>query len=144
VPLFLFLCGSATTWADASGTTNSVSIGSTLPDVGASAFRVVGALLLVMALLVGAAILFKNWQRFGLQAGRQSQLRVIEARSLGARNAIYVVGYQQQRLLLSSSPSGIALLSHLPAAETTEQDPVNPPLRPSFIEALQQVLRKNP
>ena len=97
--------------------TNVPAISSALPDMGASMLRVGGALVLVIAIFLGGVWLFKNWQRLTLRQGAAPKLNVLEVRSLGQRQAIYVVGYEQQRLLLASSTAGITLLSHLPSAD---------------------------
>ena len=104
-----------------------------LPDVAPSALRVFGALVLVIGIFLGGVWLFRNWQRFALQNGRRPKLNIIETRPLGGRQAIYVVGYEQARFLVASSPAGVSLLSHLPeatAGETPagEKNPVAFPL----------------
>jgi flagellar biogenesis protein FliO len=109
-----------------------------LPNAGASIFRVFGALILVIALFLGGVWLFRNWQRLVIQKGGGAKLNLIEVKSLGQRQALYVVGYQQQRMLLASSPTGITLVSHLPAAEEGEKQA--PAQNLSFAEAFQQVL----
>lgn len=63
---------------------------------------------------------------------------MIEVKSLGQRQAIYVVGYQQQRMLVASSPAGVTLLSHLPSAGEAEK--TAPAANLSFAEALRHVL----
>jgi flagellar biogenesis protein FliO len=112
---------------------------SALPDMGASLLRVVGALVVVLALFLGGVWLFKNWQRLTMRKGAAPKLTVLEVRSLGQRQAIYVVGYEQQRMLIASSSSGVALLSHLPSADA-EPLPEAPKL--SFAQAFQQVLAR--
>ena len=97
--------------------TNLPPISSTLPDASFSVIRVFGALVLVLGLFLGGVWIFKNWQRVALHRGRASQLQVIEMKSLGGKHALYVVGYQQQRLLLACSPSGVSLVSHLPTED---------------------------
>jgi flagellar biogenesis protein FliO len=61
---------------------------------------------------------------------------------LGGRHAVYVLGYEQQRFLISASPSGVSLLSHLPAV--TESDSAvgaaNVP-KPTFTQTLAQMLK---
>lgn len=111
-----------------------------LPDAGASMFRVCGAFLVVVALFLGGVWLFRNWRRFTAQKTGGAKLNLLEVKSLGQRQAIYVVGYQQQRMLLASSPAGITLLSHLPAADETAPDAPAPNL--SFAEAFQHVLSR--
>jgi flagellar biogenesis protein FliO len=97
---------------------------------------------LVIGLFLGAVWLFKNWQRVGGVRGRMPKLNVLETRSLGGRHAIYVVGYERERFLISSSPGGVNLLSHLPtAAESEADDLAKNSAPPSFAQALTQVLK---
>jgi flagellar biogenesis protein FliO len=129
----------------ATAETNSAAaplLAPSLPDAGLSIVRVFGALLLVIGIFLGGIWLFKNWQRLAVQRGRAPKLNVLETRSLGGRHAIYVVGYNQERFLISSSPGGVNLLSHLPTATEGEPDATakNSPA-PSFAQALTQVLK---
>lgn len=112
-----------------------------LPEVGASVLRVLGGLVFVLALFLGGVWLLRNWQRVVVQRGQAPKLNVLEVKSLGNRNALYVIGYEQQRLLLSSAPTGVTLVSHLPNAEPGE---AATPAPPSFAEALQHVLARKP
>ena len=113
---------------------------SPLPDAGASAFRVCGAFFVVVAFFLGGVWLFRNWQRLTVQKGGGARLSLLEVKSLGQRQAIYVVGYQQQRMLLASSPAGVTLLSHLP--EAGEAETAAPAANLSFAEAFQHVLSR--
>jgi len=97
--------------------TNLPPISPALPDASFSVIRVFGALALVLGLFLGGVWIFKNWQRVTLHRGRASQLQIVEMKSLGGKHALYVVGYQQQRLLLACSPGGVSLVSHLPAED---------------------------
>jgi len=114
------------------------TIGTDLPTVGLSLLRLIGALALVLAVFFGGVWLFRNWQR--LLTGRQPRprLRLVEARHLGGRQAIYVVAYDQQRFLLGSSPAGLTLLTRLPDDEP--QTEAAPGRGSSFAEALQQAV----
>ena len=98
-----------------------------------------GALLLVLGLFLTGVWLFRNWQRLAVRHGTAPKLNVLEVKSLGQRQAIYVVGYQQQRMLVATSPAGITLLSHLPEAEEMQAVPAT---RLSFAEAFQHVLAR--
>ena len=120
--------------------TNLVSTTPALPDASFSVIRVFGALVLVVGLFLAGVWLFKNWQRLALQRGRPSQLQILEMKALGNKHALYVVGYQQQRLLLASSPAGIALLSHLPLADTPEVEPTKL-AGENFVQVLQQAVQ---
>jgi flagellar biogenesis protein FliO len=107
--------------------------------MGASLLRVGGALVAVIALFLAGVWLFKNWQRLTLRRGAAPKLNVLEIRSLGQRQAIYVVAYEQQRFLLASSSAGVTLLSHLPSVES---EPAAAAPKMSFAEAFQQVLAR--
>jgi flagellar biogenesis protein FliO len=138
---FLFLMGVDAFAQSVTSTNVSVSaLPGALPDAGASVVRVFGALVLVVGIFLGGVWLFKNWQRFTVQKGGGPKLNVLEVRSLGQRQSLYIVGYQQQRMLLAASPAGITLLSHLPASEETEA--AAPATKVSFAEAFQQVLTR--
>jgi len=111
------------------------------PDLGVSLLRVVGALVLVLGLFLGGVWIFRNWQRLTARRGATRKLDVMEVRPLGGRQAIYVVGYEQERFLLASSPAGVNFLTHLPSAAGGEGDvPEVKPVIP-FSQALAQVLQ---
>jgi flagellar biogenesis protein FliO len=79
--------------------------------------RMIGALALVLALFFGGLWLFRHWQRLAVFQGRSPKLAVIEAKSLGQRHTLYLVGYEQQRMLIAASPGGVTMLTALPEAE---------------------------
>lgn len=114
-----------------------------LPDAGGSILRVFGSLIFVIALFLGGVWFFRNWKQLAIRkSGIAPKLNIFEVKSLGQRQAIYVVGYQQQRMLLGSSPAGITLLSHLPPADEAEISAPGPVSKMSFMDALQQVLSR--
>ena len=129
----------------ASAETNPVTaplVAPSLPNAGVSFLRVMGALALVIGIFLGGVWLFKNWQRLAIRQGRAPKLNILESRSLGGRHAIYVIGYEQERFLISSSPGGINLVSHLPAAPESEVNiAVGNPSVPTFTQALAHVLK---
>lgn len=113
-----------------------------LPDAGLSLLRVAGALALVIGVFLVGVWLFKNWRRLAVPRGRVPKLNILETRSLGGRHAVFVVGYEQERFLIASSPAGVSLLSHLPsAAEGELAAPEKNPPAPSFAQALAQVIK---
>lgn len=128
---FLWFAVTRPTFADASAPA--------LPDAGTSMLRVFGALLIVLSLFFGGVWLFKNSQRVLGRPNGASKLNVLEVKSLGNRQALYVVGYGRQRMLLGSSPVGVSLVSQLP--EASEQEPPQA-VMPSFGETLQRVLNR--
>jgi flagellar biogenesis protein FliO len=119
----------------------SSGISTGVPDMGAALLRVFGALGVVIALFLAGVWMFKNWQRLALRKGASPKLNVLEVKSLGQRQALYVVGYEQQRMLIASSPAGIALVSHLPEAGA---GPAESAPSVTFVEAFQQVLNRKP
>ncbi len=143
--LFLFVGLSASAETVIAATNNVPGLSNVaataLPDTGASVVRMLGALMVVIAIFFGGVWLFKNWQRIAAKNGGGAKLSLLEVKSLGQRQAIYVVGYQQQRMLLASSPTGVTLLSHLPAAD--EAEAAAPAAKMSFAEAFQQVLSRS-
>lgn len=111
-----------------------------LPDVTFPLLRIVGALVFVLALFAAGAWFVRRWNGLaGPGAGRPARLRLLEVRSLGQRQALFVVAYDRQRLLVAASPAGIALLDRLPEATEAEIATLSEP-PPSFAEALRRVL----
>ena len=123
--------------------TNNPAIAGGLPDLGASLLRMVGALAVVIAVFLAGVWLFKNWQRLAQRRGAAPKLNVLEVRSLGPRQALYVVAYEQQRMLIASSNAGVTMLTHLPAGER-EPAAATPAAKVSFAQAFQQVLARRP
>jgi flagellar protein FliO/FliZ len=114
----------------------------TLPasqSVGVALFRMLGSLALVIALFFAGIWVFRNMHRLNTRRGVQRKLQVLEGKSLGPRQAVYLVAYEQQRMLVGATPQGITLLTHLPegpAAEAESERIVSV----SFGEALMQAL----
>ena len=137
---FLFL---ALTVLVSFGATNSVTGATPLtpPSMGATVLRMIGALLLVLTLFFAAAWLFRNGHKFKSSRGVERKLQVLEAKSLGPRQAVYVIGYEQQRLLIGATQQGLTLLTHLPDGQQAPEPAAAPSLiQVSFGEALMQAL----
>ena len=114
-----------------------------LPDAGLSILRVFGALALVIGIFLGGVWLFRNWQRLTVKGARAPRLNIIETRSLGSKQAVFVVGYEQERFLVASSPAGINLLSHLPqATEEESKEAADKSTVQSFGQTLAQMLKR--
>jgi len=109
------------------------------PGMAGSVVRMLAGLAFVLALFFGGVWLFKNWQRVA-RVRSKSKLNVFEARSLGPRQALYVVGYQQQRFLVAASQAGISLISALPEAAPEDDQPAATNSTSSFAQVLQNVL----
>ena len=109
-----------------------------VPSIGVAIFRMVGSLAIVIALFFVGAWLFRNMHRFKGKGMNERKLQVLEGKSIGPRQAIYVVAYEEQRLLIGSTAQGITLLTHLP--EGTPQPAGERIVPVSFGEALMQAL----
>jgi flagellar biogenesis protein FliO len=137
VPLMLALAPAAL-----AEPTNTLNLHADLPDVGLSALRTLAALLIVLSLFLGGVWFYRNTQRMAWRKTGLPKLAILESRALGNRYALYVVGYEQQRLLIGGSPAGLTLLSHLPAAAAPPQEGVVPPPQPaSFTHCFRQLLK---
>jgi flagellar biosynthetic protein FliO len=102
------------------GATNAPAIAGNAPapGLGEVFIRTLGALLMVLALLLGAAWFFRRSRLFGLVSTKGSHLRVIESRSLGARHSLHVVEYGDQRFLIADTPAGTNLIAPVNAPQT--------------------------
>lgn len=108
-------------------------------DAGVSLVRLLGALLLVLALFFAGVWAYRNWQRW--LPGRAARLKILESRSLGQRHTLHVITYEQQRWLIAVSPSQVNVLGELaPGDEEPEVLPDAAPAKSPFALALQQVL----
>ena len=113
-----------------------------LAGAGPSLLRVLGALGMVLGLFLGGVWLFRNGRQLGFGRGAAPRLKVLESRSLGGRQAIYVVGYEQERFLVGATQAGINLLTHLPPATEEEAQTAGAPKRAqSFAETFTKVLK---
>lgn len=145
---FLWLVPAATAVCQAS--TNAPA-NLAMPGTGASAalslIRVLGALGLVFAAFFGGLWLFRNWEKLCTNRNRASKLAVVEAKALGQRQTLYVIGYGRERMLVAASPAGVSLLTALPAAETEEPLPATEPVTSrslGFGALLAQVAARKP
>lgn len=75
--------------------------------------RIFGALLVVLAILLGGAWWFRKSRLFGLLPASQSNLIIVETKSLGSRHALHVVEYGEKRFLIADSPAGTNFLTNL-------------------------------
>ncbi len=143
-PIFMLLAA-ATISAEPVPATNAPA----LPEIPGSAavafslFRVLGALALVLVVFFGGVWLFRNWQRTVIAKGQPPKLNILETKALGQRHAIYVVGYEQQRLLIAASPAGVTMLTTLPVAPGYATEEISAG-KTAFTDVLRQALRRQP
>lgn len=125
--------------ANAALAETAIAPSASLPDAGFSVLRVFGALLFVIALFLTGVWSLRRWQTLRPRGAHSPRLQILEARSLGGRQSLFVVGYEQQRLLIGTSPTGVQLLTRLPDADGSEPEP---PAPPSFATALEQLMAR--
>jgi len=146
--LWVACASMAATFAETSNSTGpGLSQTAASESVVSSLVRVLGAMALVIAVFLGGLWLVRSWQRMTIQRGCAPKLSVLEVKSLGQRHALYVVGYEDQRLLLSASPSGVSMLTHLPPSTDTvsQQSPAEPAkLANDFAAALMHLMKRRP
>ena len=106
--------------------------------------RVFGALLVVLALLLGGAWWFRKSRLFGLVPAHEAKLKILETKSLGSRHSMHVVTYGEQRFLISDSPAGTHFLTHLehPGEDLVEAEPMPQPEPGSFADKLKSLIQR--
>jgi flagellar biogenesis protein FliO len=111
------------------------------PSLTVTLLRLIGGLLVVFGLFLGGIWLLKRAPMMVGKRGDTRKLQVVEMRSLAPRQALYVIGYEQQRFLLASTPTGVSLLTALPDASAAEAAPAAPATG-NFTDALLQAIQK--
>ena len=111
------------------------------PSLTVTLLRLIGGLLVVFGLFLGGIWLLKRAPMMVGKRGDTRKLQVVEMRSLAPRQALYVIGYEQQRFLLASTPTGVSLLTALPDASAAETAPAAPATG-NFTDALLQAIQK--
>lgn len=112
------------------------------PSTALALVRVLGALALVLGVFFAGLWCFRNWERLALRRDPMRKLMVCEARSLGQRHTLYVIGYEEQRLLVAASPTGVTLLTALPPGATAQElaRQPQPAASPNFAALVLQAL----
>jgi flagellar biogenesis protein FliO len=129
----LWCISTAATWSATPGTLGELALEP--PGIGFSLVRLLGAFILVVSIALGAVWLLRNGARFAPRSRVDRTLKVLEMRMLGGRQSLVVVGYEDQRMLLATSPAGVSFLCRLPAAAGI-QSAGEPDLAPTFMDAL--------
>jgi flagellar biogenesis protein FliO len=101
--------------------------GSAVPHVGTTLARLVGALVLIGALLLGGLILFKRFAARTLKfarGGAEKPLRVVEKVSLGAKNHVCLLNACGRYLVIGVTEKEINVLTEitLPGDESAAKD----------------------
>jgi flagellar biogenesis protein FliO len=88
-----------------------------------SILRLLGAFIFVVALFLIGVWVFKNWRGLVFKNVKKSNLKVVEVKHIGNRQALFVVGYNRKRMLLGVTSSTINFLSELPDDEDAQNEP---------------------
>lgn len=84
-------------------------------------FTVIGALILILLLLLGAAWLIKR-QNWLVKRNKQINMQIIGSQSLGARSSITAIQIEDTCLIVGITPQNISLLHSMPAATQANSD----------------------
>ncbi|MDA1276089.1 MAG: flagellar biosynthetic protein FliO [Verrucomicrobia bacterium] len=106
--------------AAVSQTNNTIAFDPPSNDLFVDFLRLLGAFAVVVGVFLVGAWCFRKSRLFSLYQPGAAQLKILETRSLGYRNSLFVVGYQNRRFLLAASSTGINLVSPLPDAIANE------------------------
>jgi flagellar protein FliO/FliZ len=117
----------------------------TSPDVGFMIYyKVLGSLLLVLAVLVVVAYGLKRWSRFFGQSSPNDRIQILTRLPLGPKHHLVLIQIQEQQWLIGVSPDGVRLLTSvdqpvesqaLEAATPAENQP-----RPRFQSVLNRFI----
>lgn len=122
------------------GATNAPSM--TAPSsesLGGVFIRMLGAMVIVLALVLGAAWAFRRSRLFRLVGANSNHLRVLESKSIGARHTLHVVEYGEQRFLIADTPTGTNLIAPVSTPTGTALAESAPPPG-TFAEKLRALL----
>ncbi|MBT2969306.1 MAG: flagellar biosynthetic protein FliO [gamma proteobacterium symbiont of Ctena orbiculata] len=96
-------------------------LGANLPPLGAeSLLSTAGGLLLVLAIIVGGAWLFKRYGQ--LPMGGKGLVRVVGGASLGTRERVVLIEVENNRLLLGVAPGQVRTLHVLTGSQQSFQN----------------------
>lgn len=84
--------------------------------------KLLGSFTVVIGVFLAGAWFFRKSRLFSLYQSKTAHLKILETRSLGYRNSLFVVGYENRRFLLAASSTGINLVSPLPDSMAEDAD----------------------
>lgn len=85
------------------------------PSLSGLATRAAGSLLVVLALLLGAAYVARTYGLAGAGSAKSpGRLKIEERLALGGRQTISIVRYGRRRYLVGSDQNGLKLLTEIP------------------------------
>jgi flagellar protein FliO/FliZ len=111
-------------------------------------YRVLGSLLLVLAVLALIAYGLKHWGRLFGQTNSNDQIQILTRLPLGPKHYLVLIQIQGQQWLLGVSPDGIRMLAPIDKPEGSQlQEPATPPEnepRPRFQSMLSKFIGSRP
>jgi flagellar biosynthetic protein FliO len=106
-----------------------------------SGSRAAGAMIFVLALILGAMVLLKRYMphRFG-SLGHQRRIQVLETVPIGDKRSLILVAIDGNRLLLATTPNSVSLLREIETdpnhSSAVKSEPEPPGTNGAFKEAL--------
>ncbi|MSU41427.1 MAG: hypothetical protein EXS28_06925 [Pedosphaera sp.] len=105
------------------------------------AVRLGGTALLILAVFLLGVRFFRRSSLFNMVKARQTNLSILESKSLGSRHSLHVVTYGKQRILIADSPAGTRFITNLDeppvAAESLDPSGTEPG---SFAQKLKTLI----
>lgn len=107
-------------------------------------YKVLGSLLLVLAVLAVVAYGLKRWSRFFGQTSSSGQIQILTKLALGPKHYLVLIQIQGEQWLLGVSPDGIRMLA--PVAKPDDGQALEPPTpsenepRPRFQAVLNKFI----
>lgn len=105
-------------------------------------YKVLGSLLLVLAMLFLVAYSLKRWNRFFNKSGPSERIQVLSRLPLGPKHHLVLIQIQEQQLLLGVSPDGIRLLTPVERGVESQEQEATPPPESEPRPRFQTILNK--
>lgn len=115
-----------------------------ISETASSAMRVPLALLLVLAMVLGAAWLMRR--ATGVRSGTSRRIQILAQVSLGARERAVLISVAGQEVLLGVAAGNVRTLLVTPVVAADEAAPVDgmvPPPTTTFTASFREVLRRS-
>ena len=129
----------------ATGDTLGPMLGVAAPSFGPVLLRVGGALVVILILIAGIAMLYRRWLGRESSGVGGSAIRVLNRASLGRRSSLLLVEVDGRRILVGSTATSLSALSEWEEPEELTQTAVveaYPEKREGFAPLLNRVITK--
>ena len=105
-------------------------------------YKVLGSLLLVLAVLFLVAFGLKRWNSFFSKSAPGDRIQVLSRLPLSPKHSLLLIQVQEQQLLLGISPDGIRMLTAVAKAPSALAEDAPPPPENEPTPRFQTLLSK--